>query len=152
MKLTRFLLFAFINISLFIGLTSFIHNKYSSLVDDVLIQTNKFRKSRGLTALVINAELNAIAQKHSANMASGKVGFGHSGFSKRNNEAKKNIPSIYRFAENVAYGATSGKEVVTDWKNSPPHRKNLLGLYKYIGIGIAKDRRGRIYYTQIFAG
>jgi uncharacterized protein YkwD len=126
MKLNRFLLFAFINLGLFAGLTSFTHNNYSSLVDDVLSQTNKFRKSRGLSALINNDDLNAIAQKL--------------------------IPSIYRFAENVAYGATTGKEVVNDWKNSPPHRKNMLGRYKYIGIGIAKDRRGRIYYTQIFAG
>jgi uncharacterized protein YkwD len=152
MKLNRFLLFAFINLGLFAGLTSFTHNNYSSLVDDVLSQTNKFRKSRGLSALINNDDLNAIAQKHSANMAAGKIGFGHNGFSKRNREAKKLIPSIYRFAENVAYGATTGKEVVNDWKNSPPHRKNMLGRYKYIGIGIAKDRRGRIYYTQIFAG
>jgi uncharacterized protein YkwD len=152
MKLYHFLWFTFINLCLFTGLTSFAPNNNSALVDDVLSQTNKFRKSKGLSALIINAELNAIAQKHSANMAAGKVSFGHSGFSKRNKETKKLIPSIYRFAENVAYGATSGKEVVTDWKNSPPHRKNMLGRFKYIGIGIAKDRRGRIYYTQIFAG
>lgn len=152
MKLSRILIFTLVSPLFFICLTSFAPNHYSSLVQDVLSQTNKFRKSRGLSALVINAELNAIAQKHSVNMATGKTGFGHNGFSKRNKEAKKRIPSISSFAENVAYGATSGKEVVTDWKNSPPHRRNMLGRYKYIGIGIAKDRRGRIYYTQIFAG
>ena len=84
-------------------------------------------------------------------MARGKVGFGHRGFSKRNNMAKKVIHPLNGFAENVAYGATSGKQVVTQWKNSPPHRRNMMGPYKYIGIGIAKDRRGRIYYTQLFA-
>ena len=130
----------------------FSYDTDSGLVKDVLTYTNKFRKSKRLPVLIINDELNAIAQKHSADMARGKVGFGHAGFSKRNNLAKKVIQPLNRFAENVAYGATSGKEVVTQWKNSAPHRRNLTGSYKYIGIGIARDSRGRIYYTQIFAG
>ena len=134
------------------SLTSFSPDRDSNLIDDVLSQTNKFRRSKGLPALIINEELNAIAQKHSANMARGKVGFGHGGFSKRNNMASKVIQPLNNFAENVAYGATSGKEVVTMWKNSSGHRRNMLGRYKYIGIGTAKDRQGHIYYTQIFAG
>jgi uncharacterized protein YkwD len=137
---------------LFFNVESFSYYSDSGLVKDVLAQTNKFRKSKRLPVLIMNDELNAIAQKHSADMARGKVGFGHAGFSKRNNLAKKVIHPLSRFAENVAYGATSGKEVVTQWKNSPPHRRNMMGGYKYIGIGIARDRRGRIYYTQVFAG
>lgn len=134
------------------SLTSFSPDRDPSLIDDVLSQTNKFRKSKGLPALIIKPELNAIAQKHSSNMATGKVGFGHGGFSKRNNMAAKAIRPLKSFAENVAYGATSAKEVVAMWKNSSGHRRNMLGRYKYIGIGTAKDRRGRIYYTQVFAG
>lgn len=105
-----------------------------------------------MPALVINEDLNAIAQKHSSNMARKRVGFGHGGFSQRENQAKKRIKPLYSFAENVAYGPTTGKQVVTMWKNSPGHRRNMLGRYKYIGIGIAKDRNGRIFYTQVFAG
>jgi uncharacterized protein YkwD len=134
------------------SLTSFSPDRDSNLIDDVLSQTNKFRRSKGLPALIIRQELNAIAQKHSANMASGKVGFGHGGFSKRNSLAAKAIKPLSKFAENVAFGATTGKEVVNMWKNSSGHRRNMLGRYKYIGIGTAKDRRGRIYYTQLFAG
>ena len=148
----RFLLSSFTCLALFISFTSFSPYIHSNIFEDVLSQTNQFRKSNGLPALIINGELNAIAQKHSDNMASGKVGFGHSGFSRRNNMAQKAIKSLSRFAENVAYGATSAKAAVTGWKNSPDHRRNMLGRYKYIGIGIANDRRGRIYYTQIFAG
>ena len=101
--------------------------------------------------MVINEDLNAIAQKHSSNMAKGRVRFGHAGFSQREAQAKKKI-NIYSFAENFAFGPTTGKQVVTMWKNSSGHRRNMLGRYKYIGIGIAKDRRGRIYYTQVFGG
>jgi len=137
---------------LFFSVDSFSYDADSGLVKDVFTYTNKFRKSKRMPVLIMNDELNAIAQKHSADMARGKVGFGHTGFSKRNNLARKVIHPLNCFAENVAYGATSGKEVVTQWKNSPPHRRNMMGSYKYIGIGIAKDRRGRIYYTQVFAG
>lgn len=97
-------------------------------------------------------ELNSIAEKHSEDMAKGKVAFGHTGFEKRSAKANKEIKGMHRFAENVAYGASTAKEVVTLWKNSPGHRRNMLGPYKYIGIGIAKDRKGRIYYTQVFGG
>jgi uncharacterized protein YkwD len=139
-------------LTIFISLISFSPVTDANLVDDVLSQTNKFRRSKGLPALIINEDLNAIAQKHSNNMAKGRVGFGHGGFSQREAQAKRKINSLYSFAENVAYGPTTGKQVVTMWKNSSGHRRNMLGRYKYIGIGIAKDRRGRIFYTQVFGG
>jgi len=147
-----FLFTSLICFTIFISLISFSPASDSKLIDDVLSQTNKFRRSKGLPALIIREELNTIAQKHSTDMARGRVGFGHGGFAKRNAMAKKKINPLYSFAENVAYGATSGKQVVTMWKNSSGHRRNMLGRYKYIGIGIAKDRRGRIFYTQVFGG
>jgi uncharacterized protein YkwD len=139
-------------LTIFISFISFSPVTDANLVDDVLSQTNKFRRSKGLPALIINDDLNAIAQKHSINMAKGRVGFVHGGFSQREAQAKRKINSLYSFAENVAYGPTTGKQVVTMWKNSSGHRRNMLGRYKYIGIGIAKDRRGRIFYTQVFGG
>ena len=149
----RILLYAtVICLSLFVSLTSFSRNKSSNLIQDILNQTNQFRRSKGLTNLIIVKNLNAIARKHSEDMARGRVGFGHGGFGQRNEMANKAIKRMHDFAENVAYGPTTGKQVVTLWKNSPGHRRNMLGHYKYIGIGIAKDRQGRIYYTQVFAG
>ncbi|KAA9036533.1 CAP domain-containing protein [Ginsengibacter hankyongi] len=139
-------------LSLFVSLTSFPRNKSSNPVQDILNQTNQFRRSQGLNNLIIMKGLNAIARKHSEDMASGRIGFGHEGFDKRNAMANKVIKHMHDFAENVAYGPTTGTAVVNLWKNSPGHRRNMLGHYKYIGIGIAKDRQGRIYYTQVFAG
>ena len=121
------------------------------LVKDVLHYTNKFRKSKRLAELKLNAELNAIAQKHSENMAGGRVRFGHDGFDKRMKQACKAIDGVHTFAENVAYGPRTGEEVVGMWKNSTGHRENMLGNYRYIGIGTAKDKRGTIYYTEVFA-
>ncbi len=119
---------------------------------EILTHTNQFRKSRGMSPLIMNESLNAIAEKHSRNMASGKTAFGHQGFSDRSRQASARIDGVRKFAENVAYGAMSGKEAVKGWKDSPGHRQNMLGKYKYIGIGVAKDKRGRIFYTQVFAG
>jgi uncharacterized protein YkwD len=129
-----FLFITVICTTIFFSLTSFSPDNNATLVQDVLSQTNQFRKSKGLTELVMRNELNAIAQQHSADMASAKI---------------KHLHSI---AENVAYGATSAKQVVTLWKNSSGHRRNMLGPYRYIGIGIAKDKQGRMFYTQVFAG
>ncbi|HEY5465252.1 MAG TPA: CAP domain-containing protein [Hanamia sp.] len=151
MKNTFFTL-TFISISLFVSLISFSGGNNTKLVNDIYSKTNQFRRSNGLLNLIIKPELNAIAQKHSADMASGRVAFGHSGFAQRNAKASKLIKGLHGFAENVAYGATSGSEVINMWENSPGHRMNMLGHYKYIGIGIAKDRQGHIYYTAVFAG
>lgn len=134
------------------GLSSFSPAASTGVADDVLSATNQFRKSKGLPELQVTEELNAIAQQHSADMAKGLVVFGHSGFEKRNRMAVKSMKTISNFAENVAFGAATGKDAVNMWKNSDGHRKNMLGRYRYIGIGIATDKQGRIFYTQVFAG
>lgn len=123
----------------------------SDIVKDVLHYTNEFRKSKKLAALTMNEALNEIAQKHSEDMAKGRVAFGHDGFEKRTKQATKAVHGVYSCAENVAYGPRDAKEVVHLWENSAGHRKNLLGHYRYIGIGIAKSRKGITYYTEFFA-
>jgi len=120
------------------------------LNDEVLKYTNQFRKSKRLSALEMREDLNTIARKHSENMAKGRCGFGHAGYSQRELQVQKIIKVEYGMAENVAYGASTAKEVVSMWKGSPGHRKNMLGNYKYIGIGTARDKRGATYYTEIF--
>jgi uncharacterized protein YkwD len=96
-------------------------------------------------------DLNSIARKHSEDMADGRCAFGHDGYDLRVSKIKKTIkPCDGYIGENVAYGARDGKEAVDMWKNSSPHRKNMLGDYKYIGIGTASNKKGIIYYTQLF--
>jgi uncharacterized protein YkwD len=121
------------------------------LTEEVLKYTNQFRKSKGLKALEMRSDLNEIAQKHSKDMASGRTSFGHGGYEKRELQVAKIIKPFGSMAENVAYGARTGKEAVEIWKNSSGHRKNMLGDFTYIGIGTASSKKGVIYYTQIFA-
>jgi uncharacterized protein YkwD len=145
----RILFFGLTGLFILIGLTSFSPSRQGT-VSDVLNYTNEFRSSKKLPALIIREDLNKIAQKHSDDMARGRVAFGHDGFEKRDKQARKEVENAHRVAENVAFGAISGKEAVKMWKNSSGHRRNMLGPYKYIGIGAAKDRKGNIYYTQVF--
>jgi uncharacterized protein YkwD len=98
----------------------------------------------------MRTELNAVARSHSEDMASGRQSFGHGGYNRRELRVKKIIKPYSGMAENVAYGARNGKEAFEIWKNSSGHKKNMLGNYKYIGIGTARNKRGVIYYTQIF--
>lgn len=148
---TNLLRFAFI--FSIISLLSFTAEKPSSVgpVEEVHKYTNQFRKSKGLKALEMRDDLNAIARKHSEDMAGGRCAFGHDGYDLRVSKIKKTVkPCDGYVGENVAYGASNGKEAVDIWKNSSGHRKNMLGDYKYIGIGTARNRQGVIYYTQIF--
>lgn len=145
-QVTRAVPALFFGVALFISLSL----KAQSLRDDVLKYTNDLRKEKGLPALEMRDDLNELALKHSTNMAKGKTGFGHDGFDDRRQAVHKFLPSMNAFAENVAYGATSGKDVVKMWSKSSGHRKNMLGNYRYIGIGIAADSDGVLYYTQVF--
>ena len=95
-------------------------------------------------------DLNAIARKHSEDMANGRRSFGHGGFEQRQSQIKRIMKTGCTTAENVAYGARSGKDAFEIWKNSSGHAKNMLGNYRYVGIGTATNKRGVIYYTQIF--
>lgn len=144
------ILFPFLLITLLVSQTAWAPQ--TDMVSEILNETNAFRKSNRLPLLELNADLSRLAETHSTNMAKGRVGFGHVGFNNRDAEARRKISGIRRFAENVAQGAQTGRDAVTLWKNSSGHRRNMLGNYKYIGIGTARDRKGRIYFTQVFAG
>jgi uncharacterized protein YkwD len=137
---------------LFAGLTAFLPVDTSNPVQDVLRQTNAFRKEKGLAVLELREELNIIARQHSENMAKGNVPFGHTGFENRNRMAIKSMGMLRIFSENVAFGQPNGKDAVEKWKTSAGHRQNLLGKFRFTGIGTAKDKQGRIYYTQVFGG
>ena len=51
-------------------------------------------------------------------------------------------------AENVAQGQTGAAEVVTDWMDSPPHRKNILNrAVTEAGVGIAVQADGQVHWV-----
>ena len=125
---------------------------YSDLVDRVHRQVNEFRRYHGLKPLTLDPTISAQAREHSADMARSGSTISHRGFNRRLENIRKQIP--YRAAaENV--GSVVGYEnparaAVEDWKNSPEHRKNMLGNFSLTGIGIAQSKDGGYFFTQIF--
>lgn len=117
---------------------------------EILKYTNQYRHRQGLPALESDQIATRLAQKHSSDMASRRAGFGHGGFQQRTNKLRAAYGRYIATGENVAYGKLSAKEVVNIWIHSRPHRKNLLGNFNKIGIGIAYDRQGIAYFTQLF--
>lgn len=109
----------------------------------ILQQTNALRAANNLPPLRLNAALNDIAQDWSVQQASVST--------------MSHRPSFHllypagwsRAAENVAAGFAASA-VVNAWANSAGHRANLLSNNTDIGIGVAANANGRLYFTQNF--
>lgn len=57
---------------------------------------------------------------------------------------------LFFCGENAAYnGSPSAQGVVNQWMNSPGHRANILGNFKYISVGMYKSG-SRYYWVQCF--
>ncbi|MEH1969722.1 MULTISPECIES: CAP domain-containing protein [unclassified Nostoc] len=122
----------------------------ASIEQSVFSQINEYRASIGKPALTRNSAIDNQAKIHSQDMASGKVAFGHGGFSQR----IKATGISYRTAgENVAYNqgrSDPATRAVQGWLKSPGHLANIKGDFNKTGIGVAKNSAGRVYLTQIF--
>lgn len=119
--------------------------------EEFLDLINNHRASIGLAALIDNEDIGAIARTHSANMASGKVAFGHDGFTTRCSQAYAVMGGGSACGENVAYGQTSPQNVFNSWMNSSGHQANIENArYTHSGFGYVKNSSGRIYWTHIF--
>ncbi len=114
-------------------------------------ETNIFRAKKKLPKVAWSQALANIAREHSINMALHKVEFGHHGFNKRLDK----LPLKARAASENVYMSDHMLNVphlaVVSWVKSPGHLKNLIGDYKYCGIGVYKNKEGFWYFTQIFA-
>lgn len=122
-----------------------------SMADEILKYINEYRRRKRLPPMAINAKMNTEAQKHSENMAARRTSFGHNGFQGRLKRISPALDGLSGGAENVAMGSTTAKEVVDNWLKSSVHRQNIEGRYNFTGIGVAPDKRGVLYFTQIFA-
>lgn len=117
---------------------------------DIINEVNEYRKSRGLAPMHLLAIAAAEAARHSSDMALKKVPFGHAGFKQRAIAIANELNGTSSTGENVAYGKMTSRQVIEAWLKSPEHKANIEGAFNYTGVGVAKDRRGVIYYTQLF--
>lgn len=120
------------------------------MTKDILYYVNLHRRSIGLQNLKLNDVECSLAVQHSINMASNKTPFGHDGLNDRAKKISHDIGKVSMVAENVASGDMSAKEVVDGWLHSPGHKRNIETDFTLTGIGVAKNSKGVVYYTQIF--
>ena len=123
---------------------------YGGVAAEIARNINEHRAGMGLKPLKMNTIISAAAEKHTHNMASGKIPFGHDGSDARMAGISKQLKPVYGWAENVAMGPQTAWEVVDSWLGSKIHKENIEGDYNLIGIGIAKGANGDLYYTAIF--
>ncbi|WP_013321393.1 CAP domain-containing protein [Gloeothece verrucosa] len=124
----------------------------SALEQDVYRQINQYRQSRHLAPLTFNNTIAQQARIHSQRMAAKTVPFSHEGFEKRLQQIGQTIP-YQQAAENVAFneGAKDPATVaVQGWLKSPGHLKNIESNFNLTGVGVALNRQGEYYFTQIF--
>ena len=137
-------------------------------------KTNALRLAKGKTPFKPLDSLNRLAQYHSDNMVA-KAFYSHidpEGLNPVSRAEKLGIQAWRRvgntfigIAENIAQvpwfenvstcGDTRSAEALADcmvegWKNSPPHYKNIMGDYVYLGVGIQFDQNKLGFGTQVF--
>src|SRR5262245_60393551 len=118
----------------------------------VLDLTNEERAKEKLPPLKPNPILIRVARAHSRNMAKQEK-MEHELDGKKPHERTKEAGYKGGFiGENIAAGEEfPPKEVVKVWMGSKGHRENILNsTYTEIGIGIARNDKGEVYYTQVF--
>ncbi|MFL0251805.1 CAP domain-containing protein [Clostridium neuense] len=120
--------------------------------NEVAKLVNVERSKVGLPPLKLNWELSRVARVKSQDM-SDKNYFSHNSptFGSTFSLIGK-YGIVYSAAgENIAYGYTTPSAVMNGWMNSPGHRANILGKqYNQIGVGMVKNSKGQLYWTQVF--
>lgn len=116
-------------------------------VDELLRLTNEKRAKAGIAPLQLDQKLNQSAQAKADDMVSSKY-YGHVNPA-TGVHGVNIIPSFTSEcrsgAENID-AATTSKETVQEWYDSPLHRKALLDpAYQTVGYGIAFE--GSYYYV-----
>lgn len=124
----------------------------NALENEVIRLTNIERSKRGIAALKANWQLSRCARYKSQDMINRNY------FAHRSPTYGSPFDMIESFGismaaggENIAMGQRTPNEVVTAWMNSPGHRGNILSTaFTEIGVGLAKNKNGTCYWTQMF--
>ncbi|SPL91272.1 Transporter [[Actinomadura] parvosata subsp. kistnae] len=122
--------------------------------NEVVRLVNEERAKGGCSALAHDPQLRTAAFGHSADMAA-KGYFSHTsqdGRSFMDRIRAAGFTGGSGWAENIAKGQRTPAQVMQSWMNSSGHRANIMNCkYNLIGVGVAKDSSGTLYWTQDFA-
>ena len=154
--------------------SSFGQQNPKTITNLIFQKTNLLRIEKGLEPFKKLDTLDYLAQYHSDNMVQKKFyeHIDHEGLSPVERAEKLNIQAwrikgntFIGIAENIAQapwfenvrgcGDTRSNEAIAEclvqgWKKSPPHYKNILGDYVYLGVGISFDDKQMGFATQNF--
>lgn len=133
---------------------SSLNGEFASFQKEVLRLVNVERSKVGLKELTLNTELSNVATLKSQDMAN-KNYFSHTSptYGSPFDMMKKFNISYKAAGENIAKGQTTPAQVVEAWMNSEGHRANILSSkFTDLGVGVAKNSNGTIYWTQMFIG
>ncbi len=121
---------------------------------EIFEKINSIRTSNGKSALILDTAISDIALPHGLYMARKSV-ISHDKSAGRFNEI---LGLEYTScAENVAYVKGYADSLVTNtlvsnWKASKGHFKNIIGDFTHTGVNIFIDpATNRVYATQLFA-
>lgn len=158
----RFLVATFVAASVLIGSvgsTSAATVVARNTVEPTLVaRINDVRAAHGLRALRVSSELTSAATRHAKSM-------GYKGYFRHELRKDSNWLafgtwvrwywpgpgySAWSAGENLAWGApdvTAG-QTVKWWMNSPGHRANLLGNWRYVGVAVVHVTVPAGYYRD----
>lgn len=125
---------------------------FKEAAQKILELTNAARKKEGLVELSANTMLADIARTHSANMAKqDKMEHILDGKAPKDRVLTGGYDYSY-VGENLAVTDGDPSEVIFKfWLESKVHREQLLNPnFREMGMGLVRDGKGRIWYTQLF--
>jgi len=133
----------------------------TSMSGRVFDAVNDYRRGQGAEILQRHAGLDRLALKHSEYLSKNRGTFSiygknvsHHGFDGRALIARQNY-SMLNVSENVAAaynpGAATPSALLSLWRNSKDHNKNMTDDWTHTGVGVVVDSDGTVFATQLFA-
>ena len=120
----------------------------SGFAEEMLRLVNQERGKAGLPALGSTAALGAAAQKRAEEIT---ARFSHTRPNGKNSFTVLDdygVHSSHR-GENIAAGYNAPADTVAGLMNSSGHKKNILGDFSHLGVGVAV-KNGRLHWVQLF--
>jgi uncharacterized YkwD family protein len=129
-----------------------VSNDIRSLETEVIRLVNAERAKAGRSALVENSKLSNVARIKSNDFIKNNY-FSHTSptYGTPFDMLRSFGITFTAAAENIARGPRTAAEAMNLWMNSSGHRANILNsTYNQIGVGVARDNKGSLFWTQIF--
>ncbi|GMN09675.1 hypothetical protein MTsPCn9_17180 [Croceitalea sp. MTPC9] len=120
----------------------------STVEKEVLDIVNSHREEMGLNKLEFSNDTHKYANEHTDYMiAKGKIS--HDNFNERANSISNETGATI-VKENVAKNYPKAEQALNGWLNSNSHKKTIEGDFTHTTISVKADKKGKLYYTQLF--